>query len=229
MATTQPEQPDGPDALERLSNLDHPLRRRLYRHVAEAEAPVSRDEAATTIGISRTLAAYHLDKLAGAGLLDIHYQRPGGKGGPGAGRPAKLYTRAARELTVSVPPREYLLLAQLLVESLEHDVGVRSVVHGAAFAAGRRAGDASGRDIVGALRSCGYLPRIADDRRIELRNCPFHVVAQEHTEVVCGLNLHLVQGVLAGCGANKSRAELNPHPSRCCVVIHGARARQAKK
>jgi predicted ArsR family transcriptional regulator len=226
MATNQPHETD---ALESLSNLDDPLRRRLYRYVADADAPVSRDDAATTIGIGRTLAAYHLDKLAGAGLLDTHYQRQDGKGGPGAGRPAKLYTRAAREMSVTVPPRDYLLLAQLLVESLEHDVGVRSVVHNAAFDAGRRAGDASGRDIVEALRSCGYLPRMSDDGRIDLRNCPFHLVAQDHTEVVCELNLRLVEGVVAGCATRKARAELDPHPNRCCVVIHNARARRQKK
>ncbi|MBY0288985.1 MAG: helix-turn-helix domain-containing protein [Mycobacteriaceae bacterium] len=221
--------PDERDALESLSNLDDPLRRRLYRHVADADVPVSRDDAATTVGIGRTLAAYHLDKLADAGLLDIHYQRPCGRGGPGAGRPAKMYTRATGEISVSVPPRDYLLLAQLLVESLEFDAGVRTVVNDAAFDAGRRAGDASGRDIIEALHSCGYQPRVVDDGRIELRNCPFHVVAQDHTEVVCGLNLRLVEGVLAGCVAKKARAELDPHPKRCCVVIDGARARQPKR
>jgi predicted ArsR family transcriptional regulator len=217
---------DEPDALERLSSLDDPVRRRLYQYVADADAAVTRDDAATGAGISRTLAAYHLDKLADAGLLDIHYERPAGRGGPGAGRPAKLYARAAREMSVTVPPRDYLLLARLLVESLEHDVRVRSVVNDAAFDAGRRAGDASGRDIVGALRSCGYLPHVSDDGRIALRNCPFHAVAQDHREVVCGLNLRFVEGVLAGCANRKVGAELDPQPNRCCVVVHASQARK---
>lgn len=225
MATNRSEEPT---ALESLSSLDDPLRQRLYQFVVEADAPVSRDDAAVATGIGRTLAAYHLDKLADVGLLSIDYQRPAGRSGPGAGRPAKLYTRAARELTVSVPPRDYLLLAQLLVESLEHDAAVRSVVNEAAFGAGRRAGVAAGRNIVDALRSCGYSPHV-DRGCIDLRNCPFHAVAQDHTEVVCGLNLRLVEGVIEGCDEPDARAELDPHPDRCCVVIHDARTSDAAR
>ena len=108
-------------ALNGLSHLDDPLRRQLYEYVIESDGPVSREQAAAAASIGRTLAAYHLDKLAEAGLLTVSYQRPAGRGGPGAGRPAKLYTRAARELTVSVPPRDYELLAKLLVASVEQD------------------------------------------------------------------------------------------------------------
>jgi predicted ArsR family transcriptional regulator len=214
-------QPGRSDALEILSSLDDPLRRRLYHLVADSDAPVSRDDAATAAGIGRTLAAYHLDKLADVGLVSVDYQRPDGRGGPGAGRPAKVYTLAAREVSVTVPPRDYLLLAQLLVKSLEHDVGVRSVVNDAAFDAGRRAGEAAGGDIVRALRSCGYLPHLSDDGRITLRNCPFHVVARDHTEVVCGLNLRLVEGVIAASVDSNACARLDPQPDQCCVVIGG--------
>lgn len=209
-------------ALSGLSHLDDPLRRQLYEYVAEADEPVSREQAAAAASIGRTLAAYHLDKLAEAGLLTISYQRPAGRAGPGAGRPAKLYTRATRELTVSVPPRDYELLATLLVASVEQDPSgaVRTAVNAAAAEAGRRAGSETGGNVVGALRNCGYLPRAVDDGRITLRNCPFHVVAQDHRDVVCGLNLRLVQGVIAGCGDPRAHAELEPDPDRCCVVVH---------
>ena len=84
-------------ALNGLSHLDDPLRRQLYEYVTECDGPVSREQAAAAASIGRTLAAYHLDKLADAGLLTISYQRPAGRGGPGAGRPAKLYTRPRRK------------------------------------------------------------------------------------------------------------------------------------
>ncbi len=121
-------------ALNGLSHLDDPLRRQLYEYVIESDGPVSREQAAAAASIGRTLAAYHLDKLAEAGLLTVSYQRPAGRGGPGAGRPAKLYTRAAREITVSVPPRDYELLARLLVASVEQDASgaVRAAVNSAA-------------------------------------------------------------------------------------------------
>ena len=166
-------------ALNGLSHLDDPLRRQLYEYVTESDGPVSREQAAAAASIGRTLAAYHLDKLAEAGLLTVSYQRPAGRGGPGAGRPAKLYTRAAQEISVSVPPRDYELLARLLVASVEQDASgaVQQAVNSAAHEAGRRAGAETGGSVVGALRNCGYLPHADDDGRINLRNCPFHLVA----------------------------------------------------
>lgn len=212
-------------ALTGLSQLDDPLRRQLYEYVAHSNDPISREQAASATGIGRTLAAYHLDKLADAGLLTISYQRLTGRDGPGAGRPAKLYTRAMQEMTISVPPRDYELLARLLVGAVEQDASgaVRAAVDGAALEAGRRAASESGHDLVGALRSCGYLPHVDNDC-VSLRNCPFHGVARDHREVVCGLNLRLVEGIVAGCDQPQARAELTPHPDRCCVVVHGVRS-----
>ncbi len=207
-----------------LSHLDDPLRRRLYESVVESDGPVSREQAAAGASIGRTLAAYHLDKLAEAGLLAVSYQRPAGRGGPGAGRPAKLYTRADNEISVSVPPRDYELLARLLVTSVEQDTSgaVQEAVNSAAHDAGRRAGAEADGDLVDALRNCGYLPRTDGEGRIDLRNCPFHLVARNHRDVVCGLNLRLVEGVIAGCGHPRAHAALEPAPDRCCVVVHDA-------
>ena len=111
----------GREALAALSALDDPTRRRLYDYVAARDRPVARDEAAAGVGVGRTLAAYHLDKLAAEGLLTVAYERRSGRTGPGAGRPAKLYTRADRELVASVPPRDYALVARLLAEAAAHD------------------------------------------------------------------------------------------------------------
>src|SRR5690242_21665345 len=104
--------PGGPD-LASLSSLDDPVRRRLYEVVTRQPGPMGRDEAAAAAGIGRALAVYHLDKLVESGLLAATYQRPAGRSGPGAGRPAKLYARAEREFTVTVPPRTYELAARL--------------------------------------------------------------------------------------------------------------------
>ncbi|MGO4618036.1 helix-turn-helix transcriptional regulator [Nocardia sp. 2YAB30] len=210
-----------PVVLAALSNLDDPLRRKLYEYVIESDAPVSREQAAAAAGISRTLAAYHLDKLADAELLTVSYQRPPGRGGPGAGRPAKFYTRATKEMTLSVPPRDYELLTRILVSSVEQDTSaaVRAAVNEAALDAGKRAVTDTGGDLLAALRSCGYLPQV-DHGRINLRNCPFHLVAQDHRDLVCGLNLCLVEGTIAGSTQRNAHAELDPRPDRCCVVVH---------
>jgi predicted ArsR family transcriptional regulator len=67
------------------------------------------------------------------------------------------------------------------------------------------------------LATCGYEPRV-DGPRITLANCPFHALARTHTELVCGMNLGLVGGVIDGLGARGLVAELDPAPDRCCVT-----------
>lgn len=211
----------GPDELSSLSALADPVRRQLYEYVASRDKPVRRDDAADAAGISRTLAAYHLDRLADAGLLATGYARPPGQTGPGSGRPAKLYRRVQDEVSVTVPPRTYGLLAELLADAVSGDESgnVRSALMTAAENEGRRAGE-EGLDLLGALRRRGYEPAVTDDGAVDLRNCPFHQLAQRHVDLVCGLNHALLRGLLAGCGQNPDRAELAPHAGRCCITIH---------
>jgi predicted ArsR family transcriptional regulator len=219
--------PGGPD-LASLSSLDDPLRRRLYEVVTSHPGPVSRDEAASEAGIARALAVYHLDKLVESGLLTASYQRPPGRRGPGAGRPAKVYARSDREFAVTVPPREYELAARLLVQAVEADPSDRSraVLAGAARRLGTELGsaferDAGERDVKGVLTQQGYEPCDGADGVIRLRNCPFHQLTERHREVVCGMNLALVEGLVEGLGADGLRPVLDPQPGHCCVAIGG--------
>jgi len=222
--------PGGAD-LASLSSLDDPLRRRLYEVVTSQPGPVSRDEAASAAGIGRALAVYHLDKLVESGLLTASYQRPPGRSGPGAGRPAKMYTRSDREFAVSVPPREYELAARLLVQAVEADPSNRSRT--ALAEAARRLGTELGSafrpssaepNVTGVLTQQGYEPCCGADGVIRLRNCPFHQLAEQHREVVCGMNLALVEGLVEGLGADGWHPALDPRPGRCCVAIGGDRA-----
>lgn len=223
--TTPPAEP--PD-LASLSSLDDPVRGRLYRYVAGSARPVGRDEAAAATGIGRALAVYHLDKLVEAGLLTATYQRPAGRGGPGAGRPAKLYTRSGREFTVSVPAREYELAARLLVQVVGADATGRSRAAlgeaarqlGIQLGAGHRDARRDQRECLTAvLHEHGFAPFGAADGVIRLRNCPFHHLAQQDRQTVCGMNLALVEGLAAGLGAAGLRPVLDPQPGHCCVVV----------
>lgn len=211
-------------ALAGLASLDEPLRRRLYEYVSEQDQPVSRDQAAAAAGIGRALAAYHLDKLAAVGLLETAHQRPAGRGGPGGGRPAKLYRPSRRELSVSVPPRAYELLGRLLAETAERDTTgeVRAALDEVAYSLGRELSAESGGDLAAVLEGHGYQPRASAEGVLELRNCPFHRLAQEHQDLVCSLNLCLVKGVIAGSRRPSGRAVLSPRPDHCCVVVYDA-------
>jgi predicted ArsR family transcriptional regulator len=205
--------------LASLSSLDDPVRRRLYQVVARQAEPVGRDEAAAAAGIGRALAVYHLDKLVESGLLTATYQRPAGRSGPGAGRPAKLYARSNREFAVTVPPREYELAARLLAQAVESDTSecTRAALRDAARRAGADLG--CGGDLEGVLAEHGYEPRRDDAGTIRLRNCPFHQLAARHKEVVCGMNLGLIEGIVAGLGVPGARPALDPTPGHCCVAI----------
>jgi predicted ArsR family transcriptional regulator len=216
MDTQQP-----PESLTRISALADPVRQRLYEFVASQDAPVGRDAAAESAGISRTLAAYHLDRLAEVGLLEVSYARQNDRTGPGAGRPAKQYARSESEVSVTVPPRDFGLLARLLATAAEADETgvVGTALNRAAVDEGVEAGRRGG-ELIGCLRESGYEPAVDDDGDIVLRNCPFHQVAQRQTELVCGMNHALVRGILSGTGDDPDRAELAPCPGRCCVVIH---------
>jgi len=219
-----------PDAqLDRVAVLADPTRRALYRYVSRAEEPVSREDAAGAVGVSSSLAAFHLDKLVAGGLLRTSFRRLSGRSGPGAGRPAKLYERSDEEVAVALPARQYELAARLLLDAVDAGTGARlpdaarelGEVLGAADAQahGRpRSRRASLARVEPLLEGLGYEP-IPEDGGIVLRNCPFHALAQQSTSLVCGMNVELVGGILTGLGASGVAAELAPRPGRCCVVV----------
>ena len=205
--------------LAAVCSLDDGTRYALYQHVVQAREPVTRDAAAAAAGVDRAVAAYHLDRLVEQGLLVASFARPAGRTGPGAGRPAKRYERSAAEVTVSLPPRAYQLLAELLASAVQSDGtgAVRAALLDAAIAVGRQLAGPDG-DPVEALRRQGYEP-YDDDGVVRLNNCPFHQLVQRHTELVCGMNQQLITGVLDGLGTDRLRAELDPAPGRCCVAL----------
>ena len=211
------------DQLSSLAALEDPLRRRLYFFVAEQPEEVGRDQAARALKISRSLAAFHLDKLVEAGLLQVSHGRTTGRTGPGAGRPAVLYSRAERQHEVSIPARSYALAARLLADAID-EAGADRVLQAAAEREGERQGRAeaegpAGLDAVeAALRRRGYEPE-REDGRLTSRNCPFHELSRANPPVVCGMNLALLTGLLRGLGASGLEARMDPAPGRCCVAI----------
>ncbi|MFF0340396.1 helix-turn-helix transcriptional regulator [Kribbella sp. NPDC004875] len=213
-------------SLQAIAVLEEPTRRRLYEYVAGAPAAVSRDDAATALGIPRTTAAFHLDRLTEEGLLDTCYERRTGRTGPGAGRPAKLYHRSEREIEISLPERQYAVAGHLLAAAIQdaettgrtprEAVNRRAKEYGETLA---RTAEARGEQLEQVLEAHGFEPRV-EGGRIALGNCPFRRLAKEHPQLVCGMNLHLVAGLLTGLDS-PFRAELAPTAGHCCVRISG--------
>jgi len=213
-----------------IAVLDDPVRRRLYDYVTAQDHGVSRSEAAQAVGVQRTLAAFHLDRLAEAGLVEVTFRRPAGRSGPGAGRPAKLYRRSAAEHQVSVPPRDYRSAAELLAEVVdvtgaepELQRSARSRGAAAGRVARQQAPHAPDADlVVGALSAQGYQP-YQEEAELRLRNCPFHVLASRYPPLICGMNLALLEGLLEGAAVTSLEARLDPRPGECCVALRGCR------
>lgn len=218
-----------------IGALAEPVRRALYLYVVGEAEPVSREQAAAAVGVARHVAKFNLDRLEEENLLDVEYARPAGRGGPGAGRPAKLYKRSAREVEVSLPERRYDLAAQVMAQAItraeEQAVPIGEALRDAARAAGRalgaeaqrKAGARPGREdklqsVQQILADRGYQPR-AEDGGLALANCPFHTLAQDHTSLMCGVNLDLIDSLVQAAGPRDVRAELSPAPGMCCVRI----------
>jgi predicted ArsR family transcriptional regulator len=220
-----------------IAALDQPVRRDLYGLLAERDGWVTRDEASEALGIPRSVAAFHLDKLVGAGVVEISFERTSGRTGPGAGRPSKRYRRAADEVAASVPDRRYdlagSLLASAIAESERTGAPIGQSLSSTARAAGKVIGEeaatAAGRlttssarrtAVVDVLARHGYEPELGTRGEIALVNCPFHRLAEEHRTLVCGMNLDFLAGLLEGLGpSDRLDARLQPEPGYCCVRI----------
>jgi predicted ArsR family transcriptional regulator len=218
-----------------LAALAEPARQALYDYVAAQPDAVGREEAAAATGVTRAVAAFHLERLVRAGLLATESRRLTGRAGPGAGRPAKLYRRAPGEFAVTVPPRRYDLAAELLADAVQRTVAAGGFVGARLKEAARARGTALGeaaltrlrgrtsrRSVVSAveetLREHGYEPRVDGDE-IALANCPFDSLADRHRNLVCGMNHDLLTGLADVLPDGQVSARLAPSDGMCCVRL----------
>ncbi|MGH9054385.1 MAG: helix-turn-helix transcriptional regulator [Acidimicrobiales bacterium] len=218
--------------LRAFAALDEPLRFKLYRLAVTAREGITRDVAAESAGVARSVAAFHLDKLAELGLLEVGYRRPPGAGGPGAGRPAKWYRRSRIQFDLSVPPRRYELAASMLAEAVEAGIGDPDSLEASLSRAARRRGAEMGGQarragasreellgrLVGVLERYGYEPS-RDRSGVTLINCPFHALVEEHPQLTCSMNHGLLAAAAGAAGLPASTACLDPAPGRCCVRL----------
>jgi predicted ArsR family transcriptional regulator len=213
------------DRVATVSTLDDPVRRAVFDLVSGSQTPLSRDEAAKALNLTRRAAAFHLDRLAEQGLLAVEFRRLTGRTGPGAGRPSKLYRRTTDEVAVTIPERHYDLAGELLAAAVEESTrsGERAqdALMRLAADAGRDLGMEAGT-LEAVLKDTGYAPRPDGQGGIVLANCPFHRLAQRHTDIVCHLNLELVRAA-AEAVDDPHTVVLDPGAGRCCVHILGGR------
>lgn len=226
-----------PSSVAAVAVLGDDLRRRMYAFIRRAGRPITREEAAESVGISRKLAAFHLDKLVTAGLLRAGYADLSGL--RRVGRAPKVYEPSDVEVKVSIPPREHDLLAGILLDAVigeaGHEGGARAAATAVAAERGRRLGEeqrAQVRGRLGAERALtcaqhvlerlGFEPVREAATSLRLGNCPFHPLAGRAPGLVCGINHAFLSGLLDGLHASTVRAVLAPAGGACCVVLEAA-------
>ncbi len=224
------------DPIAAIGALSEPVRRQLYEYVAGQHEAIGRDDAAAALGVGRPLAAFHLERLARDGLLDVEYRRLSGRSGPGAGRPAKLYRRSRREWAVSLPARRYRVAAELFARALESEgetsvEAITAVAHAYGLGLARAARDSSvaagapgvrldDRDaVIAVLDDAGFEPVVDDVGTIRLQNCPFDALVREHREITCGMNLAALEGVRDGLGTDSLAPVRRTESGYCCVAF----------
>jgi predicted ArsR family transcriptional regulator len=201
--------------------LDDPVRRALYRLILEADAPISRNEAAEALGLPVSTVTAHLARMAHDGALITTSRRASGRSGPGSGRPTVFYAPAAAEVSLSVPPRQYELMGDILAGAIattaEQQPALVEVLRDAARRRGRELGESAG-GVQEALDANGFEP-IVEDGELRLGNCPFHQLSRRHTGLVCPLNGALLEGILEGTGEADAVVAAVPDGSPCCARI----------
>jgi predicted ArsR family transcriptional regulator len=141
--------------------------------------------------------------------------------------------RSRARIQVSVPSRDYEVAARVLAEALESESGGRAAVARAARALGQQIGAEAARStadtptsasdrLVEVLESRGYEP-YDDGGTIRLRNCPFDALAAEHRNLVCEMNLALIQGATEELGDDALHPRLDPRSGECCVTFERSR------
>jgi predicted ArsR family transcriptional regulator len=212
--------------------LADPTRRRLYLYLCERQEPVGREEAARDAGIKPRLAAFHLDRMADAGLLEVEFRRLSGRVGPGAGRPAKLYSISPRSFSVAIPQTRYALAASMMAAALSDGgpgaEGTESLQN-VATAVGESLGDEVRRQartkgarqeaVQRKLSQLGYEPQVQDSGEWTMRNCIFSELSASHRELVCPMNVAFVAGLLDGAHVRSLHAERWKAPPGCCVRL----------
>lgn len=217
-----------------ISALNDPIRSAVLMYVTRSGGETSRDQVAAAMGVSRRVAAFHLDRLANEGWLEVGYRRLTGRTGPGAGRSSKLYRRSSKRVDVSIPARNYELMARALGSGIQygraspssHDI--EAGARGFGVAVGAQAKAAAGRAdrrrapvraLFDKLAALGFEPFADPDGMVRLRNCPYHDMARENSELVCAVNLALLEGVVQGLDLKGVEARLEPHEGQCCVAF----------
>jgi predicted ArsR family transcriptional regulator len=218
--------------VDALAAVGNPELREALRFVREQESAITADDLAAARDVHRNVARARLERRVEAGLLTARYERRSGRSGPGAGRPAKVYSAAPSLASIEFPRRRYETLVGLLADAIApaeraerlHEIGVRfghELADAAALRPTRSLGVAFGR-LCAAVRQLGFqasLERLDDGiATIATPTCPLRPLVRARPDVA-GID----RGMWAGL-ASRALARAEPLPLSCetrdCLTEH---------
>lgn len=233
--------------MDRLDAIGESELRQALLYVRGSAAPVTADDAAAKLEVHRSVARARLERLAGAGLLTTSFRRRSGRSGPGAGRPAKLYSVAPETRALEFPPRHLPDLVGRLLGEIP-TAGREEAL--------RRAGEDFGRDLAraaglqpstsaeegldgvcAAVRSLGFQAALenydGDVAVIRTPTCPLRPLVTERSEAALidrGMWSGLVESGIAGAQAESVECETHScleGSDSCAVAIRLGPANRA--
>lgn len=165
----------------------------------ETKAGLTVDELAKGLAITRNAVRQHLAALEKAGVVVASETRPSG------GRPQQLYVLSDKGFELF--PRQYALLAKLLVEAAVQEggsAGLAQRMKNMGLAAGKqllaeqplmKAPAERAHKLITLMKQLGYgakeVPSAGKTTTIEADNCVFHSLARQHPEI-CQFDLALM-------------------------------------
>lgn len=199
-----------------VSALQDPTRRRILLDFYVHQPERTTAEVAAAVGIHRTVAHAHLERLVALGYL-ISSQRRGT-----AGKPAKLYRITERQIELSYPIRRFARLAVLLAHALhESPDGI-----GVAREAGRSHGASmvtkpahSPESVLRELIPLGA-EYVMSDGDVVARNCIFRQACQQAQDIVCELHAGILEGAFRKAGLDlRTEAYRNYEEKGCAYRV----------
>jgi predicted ArsR family transcriptional regulator len=210
-----PSEPSRPEDVERLvTALQDPTRRRILLSLVRDGGPRTIDDLAGLVGVHRTVAFTHLERLADLGYLEKSQRR--GR----LGKPASLYSAKLGVLSLTYPARQFVALASILAAGV-HSLGDAAPV--AAKAAGVRFGEDAGRQGARSVaEALTPLDALGGDYRVEgerilAGNCIFREACDQAREVICAAQAGILEGALCAAGIEATVVPEGPLPTRGCA------------
>ena len=198
-----------------ISALQDQTRRRILLDFYVHQPEWTVDGVAKAVGVHRTVAHRHLERLVALGYLTSGQRR--GK----SGKPAKLYRLAGQHIDLSYPVRRFARLSALLAESLQQR-GLEGIE--GAREAGRRYGASlvskTSNSVPSVLRQLAPLGAeyvAADHDQVLARNCIFRQACVVAGDVVCELHAGLLEGAFQQAGLAVRTEAFRNYEERGCA------------